>query len=192
MKLITWFLILPGLIYSQTMAKSYEDRLHGSQTINGEFYDLDALTGSHSHFKLGSWVRLSTKNQKKSVIIRINDCSDQLGDTIVISRSAAEILDFMPEDIEEIELELVKEGTMTNPCKFIYYTIQLASFSNPENAKLLLDSLQIKGMHNILILEKLPNYKVVIGKFSKRQDAEIFRDLLKQDFDLTGFITLID
>lgn len=192
MKNVWWILFIPLFNFGQVQVISYSDFDAGKITQSGEFYDLDALTASSNHYNLGSWIRLFSKNEKNSVILKINDCSSELKDTIKVSRSAAEILDLGNSDIGIFEIEMLREGIQKNPCKKVFFGVQLASFSNIENANLLYDSLLKKGVQNISIIPSLNTYKVIGGRFLMRTESEEFRDYLKKEFDLTGFITILE
>jgi len=192
MKNVWWILFIPLFSFGQVQVIAYSDVDAGKLTQSGEFYDLDALTASSNHYNLGSWIRLFSKNEKKSVILKINDCSSELHDTIKVSRSAAEILELGYTDKGIFEIEILREGIHKNPCKKVFYGVQLASFSNIENATLLHDSLQKKGVGNISIIAVSNAFKVIGGKFLLRNESEEFRDYLKKEFDLTGFITILE
>lgn len=192
MKNVWWILFIPLFNFGQVQVISYSDFDAGKITQSGEFYDLDALTASSNHYNLGSWIRLFSKNEKNSVILKINDCSSELKDTIKVSRSAAEILDLGNSDKGIFEIEMLREGIQKNPCKKVFFGVQLASFSNIENANLLYDSLLKKGVQNISIIPSSNTYKVIGGRFLMRTESEEFRDYLKKEFDLTGFITILE
>ena len=192
MKIVWWIFFIPFFSFGQTHVIAYHDHESGKLTQSGELYDLDALTASSNHYNLGSWIRLFSKNEKKSVILKINDCSSELQDTIKVSRSAAEILELGYAEKGNFEIEMLREGNIKNPCKKVFFGVQLASFSNAENANLLQDSLQKKGIPNISIILVANTFKVIGGRFLLRTESEEFRDYLKKEFDLTGFITILE
>ncbi|MEY2904845.1 MAG: hypothetical protein RJA52_861 [Bacteroidota bacterium] len=192
MKIVYLIFFLPSWSIGQTYVISYQDLDSGEPTQSGEIYDLDALTAASNLHHLGSWIRLYSKNEKKSVILRVNDCSNELGDTLKISRSAAEILELKEDETNMFKVEVIKIGNQRNPCKKEFFGVQLASFSNFENAHLLLESLQQKGLKNILIIFNSNTYKVVGGRFSQRIDSEEYRDYLKKEFNISGFITILE
>ena len=46
---------------------------HGRKTASGERYNMHGLSAAHRHIKLGSKVKVTNLENKKSVIVKIND-----------------------------------------------------------------------------------------------------------------------
>ncbi|MBM7457142.1 rare lipoprotein A [Oceanisphaera litoralis] len=55
------------------MASYYGARHHGRNTASGERFNQHALTAAHRTLPFGTRVRVTNLNNKKSVIVRIND-----------------------------------------------------------------------------------------------------------------------
>jgi rare lipoprotein A len=72
-----------GIVYRvMSDAKGYEEagiaswygkKFHGNKTSNGEVYDMYAMTGAHKTLPIPSYVRVENLENKKSIVVRIND-----------------------------------------------------------------------------------------------------------------------
>lgn len=51
----------------------YGDDFHGRQTASGEAFDMYGLTAAHRDLPLGTVVRVTNLENKKAVVVRIND-----------------------------------------------------------------------------------------------------------------------
>ncbi len=54
-------------------ASWYGGKFNGRKTADGETYDMYALTCAHRTLPLGSWVRVTNLNNRKSTLLRVND-----------------------------------------------------------------------------------------------------------------------
>jgi rare lipoprotein A len=54
-------------------ASWYGGKFNGRKTASGERFDMNALTCAHRSLPLGSWVRVTNLNNKKAVLLRVND-----------------------------------------------------------------------------------------------------------------------
>jgi len=62
----------PG--YARTgIASWYGQDFHGRQTANGEVYDMHALTAAHPTLPLPSFVRVTSLETNRSLVLRVND-----------------------------------------------------------------------------------------------------------------------
>lgn len=57
----------------QGIASWYGKRYHGKQTSSGEVYDMYGMSGAHTTLPIPSYVRVTNPENKRSVIVRIND-----------------------------------------------------------------------------------------------------------------------
>ena len=54
-------------------ASWYGGKFNGRKTADGETYDMYAMTCAHRTLPLGSWVRVTNLNNKRSTVLRVND-----------------------------------------------------------------------------------------------------------------------
>ncbi|MBN1655754.1 MAG: septal ring lytic transglycosylase RlpA family protein [Deltaproteobacteria bacterium] len=93
-------------------ATYYSDSLAGNRTASGERYDPRALTAASRDLPFGTIVRVVRDDNKRFVIIRINDRGpfrnrDRILD---LSRAAAEQLDMIGSGVVEIRAEILAYG----------------------------------------------------------------------------------
>lgn len=72
------------------VASWYGKRYHGKQTSSGEVYDMYGMSGAHTTLPIPSYVRVTNPENKRSVIVRINDRGPFKHDRIIdLSYAAA-------------------------------------------------------------------------------------------------------
>lgn len=89
-------------------ASYYSDDYNGSETAYGEIYDRNKLTAAHKMHPLGTRLRVTRLDNKKSVIVKVNDRGPYLKGRIVeLSFAAAKQLGMLNEGQVEVKLEVV-------------------------------------------------------------------------------------
>ncbi len=119
-KYILIFLInflLINIIHSQEtfvqegLASFYANKFEGRTTASGEKYEHDKLTGSHLTLPFGTMVKVTNLENNKSVVVRINDRGPFIKDRIIdVSKSAAEVLDFIEAGLVNVKIEVVENA----------------------------------------------------------------------------------
>lgn len=109
--------VAPGLV-AQTQKTTaeygkcgyYADNLHGRKTSSGEKYDKKALTCSHKTLPFGTKVRVTRLDNKKSVVVRVNDRGPYMDGYVTdVSRKAAEAIGLTRDGVARVKVEVVKE-----------------------------------------------------------------------------------
>ena len=60
--------------FKQTgVASWYGRQFHGSKTATGETFDMNAMTAAHPTLPLNCYIRVTNKDNGKSVVVRVND-----------------------------------------------------------------------------------------------------------------------
>ncbi len=108
----TRFQAAPALSTLEGEASYYSDRLSGHKTASGEPYRPRALTAAHRSLPLGTVLRVTRRDGKRSVIVRINDrgpfgSSNRILD---LSRAAFERLGTLRAGVLEVRAEVVAYG----------------------------------------------------------------------------------
>lgn len=70
---LAFLIMLPSMAFAGNIASWYGPGFHGRTTANGEKYNMYALTAAHKTLPFGTKVKVTNLNNKKSVIVRIND-----------------------------------------------------------------------------------------------------------------------
>lgn len=96
------------------MASYYGNEFDGGATASGEAYDKNKLTAAHKTLPMGTKVRVTRLDNKKSVVVRINDRGPYLkGRIIDLSGRAATALDMIIAGEAEVKLEVLGKGGTT-------------------------------------------------------------------------------
>lgn len=89
-------------------ASYYADKFNGRKTASGEIYNHLKSTAAHRSLTFGSKVRVTNLENKKSVMVIINDRGPFVkGRIIDLSKSAAEKLKFLEKGITEVKIEVI-------------------------------------------------------------------------------------
>ncbi len=96
----------------QGIASYYADEFHGRTTASGEKYDMHALTAAHRTLPFGSRVRVTNRENGKSVVVRINDRGPFKGDRIIdLSLAAAKAIGMIPRGTASVTIDVVEAAS---------------------------------------------------------------------------------
>lgn len=99
-------------------ASYYGDEFNGSVTASDEAYDKNKLTAAHKTLPMGTKVRVTRIDNKKSVVVRINDRGPYLKGRIVdLSGKAATALGMITNGEATTEVKLEVLGSKAPPKK---------------------------------------------------------------------------
>ena len=88
------------------IASFYHSALAGRLTANGERYDESALTAAHRTLDLGTRVRVTNLENRRSVVVTVNDRGPYAkGRIIDLSRRAARVLGFVHDGVTKVKVE---------------------------------------------------------------------------------------
>lgn len=101
-------------VFSQNAAEEYgtasyySDKLHGRRTASGEVYDKNALTCAHKSLPFGTKIRVTRFDDKRSVVVRVNDRGPYTDGYIVdLSRQAAEQIGLIRDGVTKVKIEVL-------------------------------------------------------------------------------------
>jgi rare lipoprotein A len=94
------------------LASWYGGVFHGRHTASGERFNMFAMTACHPTLPFGSIVRVMNKQNKRSVVVKINDRGDLIdqGRIIDLSYGAAKRLAITHDGLAQVELVVLKLG----------------------------------------------------------------------------------
>lgn len=93
------------------VASFYSDKYQGHKTSSGEIFDQNKLTAAHPSYALGTIVRVKNLQNRKTVVVKINDRMTNLNGRIIdVSKKAAEELDMIKEGIAKVQVDVLKWG----------------------------------------------------------------------------------
>jgi rare lipoprotein A (peptidoglycan hydrolase) len=86
----------------------YGPGFHGRRTANGEVFDSHDLTMAHRTLPLGTIVRVTSLENGRSVVLRVNDRGPYVrGRVADLSQGAAQRLDFLDDGVVTARIELL-------------------------------------------------------------------------------------
>lgn len=90
------------------VASWYGADYHGTQTANGEIYDMNSMTAAHKTLPFGSTVRVVNKDNGRYVTVRINNRGPFVeGRVIDLSRRAALEIGIFQKGLAPVDLYLI-------------------------------------------------------------------------------------
>ena len=134
-------------------ASWYGPNFHGKKTSNGESYNMWQMTAAHKTLPMNTVLRVTNKNNGRSVVVRINDRGPFVNSRIIdLSKKAAS------------ELDMVAKGTA--PVKLV-----VLGFNRKGQTKITKTSMQKDVKEKIM-----GKYALQIGSFSKIQGAITYQE----------------
>jgi rare lipoprotein A len=82
---------------------------HGKRTANGEAFNAYGYTAAHRTLPFGTRVRVTNKQNGRSVVVRVNDRGPFIaGREIDVSRGAAEALGMVGSGVAPVHIEVLR------------------------------------------------------------------------------------
>jgi len=191
-------------------ASFYGDKFQGRTTASGETYDHDKLTAAHLSLPFGTEVKVTNLSNNKTTIVRINDRGPFVeGRVIDLSKKAAQQLDFIPLGLVDVKVEVlgIKAGssdqtTVQAPqqdtgkqefyellARRVYpagFGVQIGSFKELANLMRITENLKDRYQNEVtvqvVIINRVKVYRIIIGAFQNRTDAERLVKKLNADY----------
>ncbi len=184
----TWYHPLKeaGGFVQEGIASWYGKPFHGRRTASGEIYNMYQMTAAHKTLPLGTYVRVTRKDNNKSVVVRINDRGPFVrGRIIDLSYEAARRLSMIGTGTARVVIEVcdppVKPPAGYAVVKEKGFCVQVGSFSRRDRARRLASRLSAR-FADVRIVEYDTGtgllFRVRVGRFSNRKDAEALESRL--------------
>lgn len=88
------------------VASWYGRKFHGRRTSSGEPYDMHAMTAAHKTLPLPTWVRVTNLQNRRSIVVRVNDRGPFVDERLIdLSYAAAKALDLVRDGTGLVEVE---------------------------------------------------------------------------------------
>lgn len=191
-------------------ASFYADKFQGSRTASGEKYKRNKYTAAHKTLPLGTKVRVTNLENKRTVDVVINDRGPYVeGRIIDVSGVAAEKLGLISKGIAEVSIEVIDAGdgkikesqvridhVSVDEKEFYDFTVdrtdpkgfgvQIGTYQELVNLIRLAENLKNSYKKQVTVQVKVINgvkfYGLILGQFPTREKADEFRDDLKNKF----------
>ena len=96
--------------FTQTgVASWYGRQFHGRKTASGETFDMNQLTAAHRSLPLNCYIRVTNKDNGKSVVVKVNDRGPFHGNRVVdLSYGAAKAIGITGAGLGKVSIERVE------------------------------------------------------------------------------------
>lgn len=201
----------------QGIASWYGKLFHGNKTANGEIYDMYSMTAAHTVLPLPSYVKVTNIENGRSVIVRVNDRGPFKHDReIDLSYAAAYKLRLIEKGSGLVEVEAIDPAqfsttqestpiaTLATPTQSLnsnsarevatgQHYIQAGAFGDETNAITLqkrIQSLEIEESTRINRVYNNGLYRLMVGPYQTRQDAEKTANNIRSNLNISTIITI--
>lgn len=177
----------PEGLVQEGYASWYGTKFHGNKTANGETYDMYAMTAAHKTLPLPSYVKVTNRENNRSVIVRVNDRGPfHQGRIIDLSYVAAKKLGMLQKGTAKVTLEVItpsgsaQSRTASNNTGKLY--LQIGAFREKRSATDLLKKVAHSISYpSIVHHEQRQNlYKVLVGPVASEDVLPSLRKSLRQ------------
>ncbi len=172
------------------VASWYGKDFHGRPTANGETYDMDGISAAHLTLPLGVWAEVTHLDTGKHVRVWVNDRGPFVkGRVIDLSRGAARKIGMIEAGVAPVRVVVSREQMQLaeNRSKNRFYTLQVGSFIERDNAQRVRD--QLSGKYDDVYVSKYATrrntyHRVRVGKFKSEQGSrQVARKLEDEGFE---------
>ncbi len=190
-----WLFTIPTTAQTyEGKASYYADKFEGRPTASGTKYRATEFTAAHRTLPFGTVVRVVNLENRREVIVTVNDRGPFVKNRIIdLSKAAAQSLDFILQGVTDVRIEILQSGdedhflsTTGDKISPEGWYIQLASFSQKDNAILLAREIGQAYDTSIFIeqksIENIPHYRVHAGPFADKSSAEKIMKSLEPSF----------
>ncbi len=94
-------------------ASWYGPAFHGRRTANGEVYDRHGISAAHPTMPLPSYARVTNLNNRRSIIVRVNDRGPYHGNRVMdLSQRTADLLEFRHIGTARVKVEYLGRAAL--------------------------------------------------------------------------------
>lgn len=159
-------------------ASWYGVKFHGQKTSSGELYDMHKMTAAHPTLPLPSYARVTSLDNGKSVVVRINDRGPFHGNRVIdVSYAAALKLGLLGKGSHMVEIERLFPNDPSRIATMRRAATSLVQSATPEiDALVREDRLQADSAAVAEVADK--QYYVQLGSYARAGTAEAMRSKL--------------
>lgn len=155
------------------VASWYGPQFHSKRTASGEVYNMYELTAAHRILPMQTKIRVTTLENGRSVVLRVNDRGPFVKDRIVdLSYKAAQELDMVRAGTARVRVEALGRWPGGIPGRFF---VQVGAFSMRDNANRLIHKIRDSGYPGTRVvfadIEGQGFWRVQVGEFQNLDQA---------------------
>lgn len=168
------------------VASWYGQKFHGRKTSSGEPYDMYAMTAAHKTLPLPAYVRVTSLENGRSIVVRVNDRGPFVDNRLIdLSYAAAVKLDMIGSGTAMVQVEAIDPAGAAHPVKIDAEPppgdamfVQAGAFRSRQNAESLAERIKSEapGIPTVFVLEDRaggnPIYRVRIGPIAGVEDFD--------------------
>lgn len=209
----TYFVLPTSKGYNEVgIASWYGTKFHGRKTSNGEIYNMYAMTAAHKSLPIPSYVRVTNLDNKRSIIVRVNDRGPFHGPRLIdLSYVGALKLGFADKGTAKVSIEAIdpsgsqdrlpptpvvklpaaatgetskaESAVAINKGPFL----QVGAFDNAAAAQILQKKVRQFTALPILVQQRDNLFKVWIGPIADNMELALIKHTLQQAANISGF-----
>lgn len=168
----------------QSSSKGYKERglaswygapFHQARTSSGEIYDMYGMTAAHKTLPLPTVVKVTNLENKRHVIVKVNDRGPfHTGRIIDLSYAAAKALQLDKKGVGRVEVESLTNKDAPDP----HWFLQVGAFDKLSQAQKLAKYISSFIQLPIAIIDDKGNNLVQIGPFQDKAERKAVQTLL--------------
>jgi len=98
---------------AEGLASWYGSDFHGRLTANGEVYDMEGISAAHPTLPMPSYVRVTNTQNRKSLIVRVNDRGPFHNNRLIdLSSKASHLLGFKGHGLARVRVEYIGPASL--------------------------------------------------------------------------------
>lgn len=183
------------------IASWYGSKFHGRRTSNGDVYNMYAMTAAHKTLPIPTYVRVTNQENRRSVIVRVNDRGPFHESRIIdLSYVAALKLGFAANGTAKVSVEALNPATgyVSRPSVPIANSqnnapvnlgryLQAGAFENRQSAITLANKIAQAVTVPALVTEVGQAFKVWVGPLQDDRELETTKEQLKLRLNISAF-----
>ncbi|MFC1602139.1 septal ring lytic transglycosylase RlpA family protein [Pseudomonadota bacterium] len=186
------------------LASWYGNKFHGRRTSSGETYDMYGMTAAHKTLPLPTYARVTSLENGRNVVVKINDRGPFHGNRIIdLSYTAASKLGILAKGTGMVEVVALSSRQPVPPAprqiradgKKPSLYIQIGAFSNRYNANQLAKRLANSLDRSIRVKQSYSNgnevFRVQVGPLLNTEQADNLSEKLAQ-LGISGLHVILD
>lgn len=180
--------------HEKGIASWYGHPFHGRKTSNGERYNMNAKTAAHPTLPMGTFLLVRNLENNKETVVRINDRGPFAKNRIIdLSYRSAKAIDMVQNGTARVEIMTVdaeaddfKERIRAEHPDFYTgdFTLQVGAYTDKDKAYATAEKLkafETEVFVKPVTVDGRNIYRVQVGRFADRGDAEKMKALLAQN-----------
>lgn len=189
------------------IASWYGTKFHGRKTSNGEIYNMYAMTAAHKSLPIPSYVRVTNLENKRTIIVRVNDRGPFHGPRLIdLSYVAALKLGYADNGTAKVLIEAIdpsgsrnrplpspavksrQTATTTPPIAIQQGSyLQVGAFDDAASAQVLQKTVRGFTALPILVQQRDRLFKVWIGPIADGMELRLIKRTLQQAAGISSF-----